>query len=293
MHLVTGSSRMRSMYLTAVLLAATGAATAAAATAAATEKSQQPPPPEPASPITDHFALRASAFMGTASTDGEVDDPTAATPGTPFSLEKDFKLSPHVHQARAEFIFRLRERGRLRVDLWELTRTGVANPTTTIVYGGHTFTPTDLVYSEFNWHQVDLTWTYSFLKRNRFELGAGLGLHLLEAEANANATLATGPVSERFSGAGPFVTVALDGTWRISRRFAFCARGQYLKLTVSSVKGSLADYHGDVQFRWRPNLAFGLGYQSTQTRLDVSNNNPNGFMQLGTHGPELFARASF
>ena len=181
----------------------------------------------------------------------------------------------------------------MRVDLWELNRTGVANPPATIVYGGHTFTPTDLVNSEFNWRQVDITWTYSFLKRSRFELGAGLGIHLLEAEANANATLATGPVVERFSGAGPFVTVALDGTWRLSRRFAFSARGQYLKLTVNSVKGSLADYHGDLQFRWRPNLAFGLGYESTQTRLDVSNNNPNGYMQLGTHGPELFVRASF
>lgn len=282
----TGIRRMRRTYLTAVLLAATGA------------QAQEllPPgsvPPEPASPITDHFAFRASAFLGTAATNGEVDDPNATAPGTAFSLEKDFRLSPHVRQARAEFMFRLRERGRLRVDLWELKRTGVANPTTTIVYGGHSFTPADTVYSEFNWTQVDITWTYSFLKRRRFELGAGLGMHLLEAEANANATLATGPVTERFSGAGPFVTVALDGTWRISRRFAFSARGQYMKLTVSSVKGSLGDYHGDLQFRWRPNLAFGLGYQSTQTRLDVSNNNPNGFMKLGTHGPELFARASF
>ncbi len=273
---------MRHLLLSATLLAAAAAAQA-----------QGAPPPEPASPITDHFALRAGAFFGTAVTDGRVDDPAAPTAGTPFSLENDFKLSPRVRQARAEFMFRLRERGRLRVNLWELTRTGTANPPATIVYGGHTFTPTDVVNSEFNWRQVDLTWTYSFLHRSRFELGAGLGLHLLEAEANANAMLATGPVTEKFSGAGPFVTVAIDGTWRFTRRFAFSARGQYLKLTVSSVKGSLADYHGDVQFRWRPNLAFGLGYESTQTRLDVTNNNPNGFMELGTKGPELFVRASF
>jgi len=273
---------MRPLLFSAVLLAAAAAA-----------RAQEAAPPEPASPITDHFAFRAGVFYGTAATDGEVDDPNAPTPGDPFSLEKDFKLSPKAHQARAEFMFRLRERGRLRVDLWELTRTGIASPTTNIVYGGHTFTPTDVVHSEFDWRQVNLTWTYSFLKRKRFELGAGLGLHLLEAQASANATQPTGPVSERFSGAGPFVTVALDGTWRITRRFAFSARGQYMKLTVSSVKGALGDYHGDLQFRWRPNLAFGLGYQSSRTRLDVSNNNPNGFMQLDTHGPELFARASF
>jgi len=273
---------MRQLVVSAVLL-----------TAVAAVQAQQAPKPEPASPITDRFALRASAFFGSVHTDGRVDDPAAPTGGTPFSLENDFRLSSRARQARAEFMFRLRERGRLRVNLWELTRTGVANPSTTIVYGGHTFTPTDTVQSEFNWRQIDLTWTYDFLHRNRFELGAGLGLHLLEAEANANATLATGPVSEKFSGAGPFVTVALDGSWRLTPRWSVSARGQYLKLTVSSVKGSLNDYHGDLQFRWRANLAFGLGYETTQTRLEVRNNNPNGFMDLGTRGPELFVRASF
>jgi hypothetical protein len=273
---------MRQFVFSAALLAAAAAAQA-----------QQAPAPEPASPITDHFAFRASALLGSVTTDGRVDDPAAPTGGTPFSLENDFGLSPHARQARAEFVFRLRQRGRLRVDLWDLTRTATAKPPITVVYGGQTFTPTDTVNSEFNWRQIDLTWTYSFLHRTRYELGAGLGLHLLEAEANANATLATGPVSEKFSGAGPFVTVALDGAWRFTRRFSFSARGQYLNLTVSSVKGLLGDYHADVQFRWRPNLAFGLGYQSTHTRLEVSNNNPNGLMDLSTRGPELFVRASF
>jgi len=288
---------MRQLLLSAMLLAA-----------ATTLHAQQPTAPAPASPITDHFAFRAGIFYGTAATTGEVDDPNAATPGTPFSLEDDFKLGPKAHQARAEFMFRMRERGRLRVDMWELNRSGVASPQNDIVYGGNTFCSAassnaacipgnaDVVYSKFNWQQVNLTWTYSFLRRDRFELGAGLGLHLIQAEAEARVPAnANHPQSvyEDFTGAGPFVTLALDGTWRITRRFALSARGQYFKLKVSSVKGSLGDYHGDVQFRWRPNLAFGLGYLSTQSRLEVTNDNPNGFMQLRIHGPELFVRASF
>jgi hypothetical protein len=255
---------------------------------------QQAPAPEPASPITDRFALRVSGFFGSVTTYGRVDDPTTKVTGTPFSLEKDFHLCSCARQARAEFMFRLRERGRLRVDLWELNRSGVASPTVPITYNGQTFTPGELVISQFNWRQVDFTWTYSFLRSSRFELGAGLGLHLLEAEADADVPNATPvPLQEQFTGAGPFITPALDGTWRISQRFAFSARGQYLKLAVNSVRGSLGDFHGDLQFRWRPNLAFGLGYESTQTRIDVSSSHPTGFARLGTHGPELFVRASF
>ncbi len=257
----------------------------------AASAAQEAPTPEPASPITDYFAFRASAFLGTVQTQGRIDNTTTQTPGTPFSAEDDFHLSPHARQVRAEFIFRLRERSRLRVDMWELNRDAVSSPTRTINYGGSSFTPADLVASRFDWQQIDFTYTYSFLRWTKFELGAGLGLHLLQAEAEAS--VAARGVHEDLSGSGPFATLALDGTWRISRRFALSARGQYFNFTANSVTGKLGDYHADLQFRWRPNLAFGLGYENTHTKLDVSNSNPSGLLRVDTRGPELFARASF
>jgi hypothetical protein len=252
---------------------------------------QQEPPPEPASPITDRFALRADAFFGQVKTQGRIDNTTTQTPGTLFSGEDDFHLSPRARQVRAEFMFRLRERSRLRVDMWQLTRTAVSSPTRTIDYGGSSFTPADMVTSRFDWLQIDFTYTYSLLRRSRFELGVGLGLHLLQAEAQA--TVAARGINEDLSGSGPFATLALDGTWRITRRFAISARGQYFSAKANSITGGLGDYHADLQFRWRPNLAFGLGYEKTQTQLDVSNSTPSGLMRLDTRGPELFARASF
>jgi hypothetical protein len=268
-----------------LLLGAAGAACA-----------QRAPPPPPPSPITDHLGLRASAFLGTVSTDGVVDDPTSAVRGTPFSLESDFGLGNRVRQPRPELIMRLRERGRLRFDLWELNRSSQAVPQLPITYGGHTFTNTDLVQSRFDWRQMNLTWTYSIVRNRRFELGAGFGVHLLQVEARAHvapsSTRPTG-VTEDFSSAGPFMSLALDGTWVVSPRFAATARANYLKLKIGSVNGAVGDYHADLQFRWRPNLAFGVGYLSTRTRFDVTNNNPNGSAQIATHGPELFLRASF
>lgn len=259
-------------------------------------QAQRPAAPEPASPVTDQFAVRAGYFLGNANTDGRVDDAASATTGTPFSVESDFRLTPRARQGRVEMMFRLRDRNRLRVDMWELNRSGVASPSTNITYGGNTFTPADSVHSRLDWRQIDFTYTYSFLRRQRFELGAGLGLHLLQAEAEARVAQGAGrptAVYEDFSGAGPFATLALDGSWRISRRFAFSARGQYMRLHVSSVSAALGDYHADLQFRVRPNFAVGLGYQSTQTRLEVKGSGDNGLVKLAVKGPELFLRASF
>ena len=269
---------MRQIYYAAVLC-----------TASALAWAQQAPPP--ASPITDHFAARVSYYRGKVSTNGSVTNPNLTTPGTPISMENDLGLTPDVHQGRVEFIFRLKDRHRMRVDTWEINRTATESPTKNIVFGGAVLMPTDQVVSTFNWRQSDFTYTYSVLRHQRFELGVGLGVHLIEAEATTR-VYARGE-HETFDGAGPFGTVAMDGTVLITQRFSFNARAQYMSLNLHNDNGKLGDYHADLQFRWLPNVAVGLGYQSTQARVEVSKSNPNGNMQLDVHGAEAFVRASF
>jgi hypothetical protein len=243
------------------------------------------------SPIHDRFAVRASYFRGSASTDAQIDDTAGGRIGTPFSAEDDFGLADSVSQGRAEFNIRLRERGKLRVGMFDLQRKATKQITRTFNYGDQTFLLNDRVTSEFNWRMFDLTWTYSFIHNDRFELGAGLGLHVIQTEASAAAPARA--ARESFDGAGPFATVAIDSVWRITRRFSLSLRAQTLDLTVSDISAMLADYHADVQFRWRPNLAVGVGYQSNRVELSAPLENPAGNMSFDVSGPELFLRASF
>jgi len=245
----------------------------------------------PPSPITDHFAMLVAAPFDTVSTTGRVDDPATGTIGTPFTAEDSFHLTPRSRQVRAEFFFRVRTRNKVHFDMWELNRSGVANPPKAIQYGGNTYLTTDVVHSQFNWRQMDLTWTYSFLRRPRFELGAGLGMHLLQTDGEAR--VPARQLRAAFSGSGPFPTVVLEGTWLITPRFSFNASAQYFKLTLESVHAQMHDYGGDLQFRWFPNVALGLGYRTRFASLDVTNHNPNGQMELKVAGPVAFVRASF
>jgi len=270
---------MRQIYFATVLVAASAAVTA-----------QQAPPP-PANPITDRFAARVSYYTGKVQTNGSVTDPTAPAPGTPISMEDDLGLTPDVHQGRVEFMFRMRERHRLRVNLWEVNRSSTTTPKSDIVFGDVTLTPNDIVVSQFNWRQSDFTYTYSLLHHPRFELGVGLGLHLIQADADTR-VYARG-VHESLEQAGPFGTVAVDGTVLITPRFSFNARGQYMSLNLHNTHAKLGDYHADLQFRWKPNVAFGLGYSSFQSEVTVANSNPNGDMKFDVHGAEAFVRVSF
>jgi hypothetical protein len=243
------------------------------------------------SPIADHFAIRGSYVRAKVSTDARVDDTAAHLVGTPFSGERDLGLPDSSSQGRAEFLFRLRDRARLRVSAFDLSRKGTVQLQRTLRYGDQTYNINDRVTSEFNWRGFDFTGTYSFLRNDRLELGAGLGLHVLQIDTVA--TVPARAMRESFDGSGPFPTVAFDGTWRLTRRFALTARVQGLDVKVNSISARLVDWNAGVQFRWFANLAVGLGYQSNYAHVDLPNENPGGSVRFDVSGPEVFLRASF
>ena len=250
------------------------------------------PRPEPStpSPITDHFALRGIYFMGHVTTRAQFDSATGVM-GTPFSAEQMLGLSDRTNQARIELIFRLERRSRLRLNFMDLRRSGDAVLTEPLQYGDQLFKSGSMLQSEVDWRQTDFTYTYSFLRTDRFELGVGPAVHLIQAEATAQ--VPNTPQRAVYSAAGPFVTLAADGTVRIDRHWALSARGQYLKLTINNSVGSLAIYHADLQYRWRANFALGAGYEYERVYVDLLHADPSGYVQFDFSGPELFARLSF
>jgi hypothetical protein len=277
--------------LTLLTLAMLAGASAAAEAAEAAEADDAYPAPQPnASPITDHFALSAIYFLGHVSTTGNI-NPSNGMAGTYFSAEHDLGVTDQVYQPRIEIMFRLEERGRLRVDFFDLRRNGDVLADRNIQYGNVTFLDGDQVQSSLSWRQMDLTYTYSFLRNEHFELGAGAGLSLIEAEALAQ--IPATPNRSDFSAATAFGTLALDGTWAISRYWSLNARAQYLDLSVGSISGALGEYHADVQYRWRRNVAFGIGYDRFLFDLTVRDHDPSGVLDLMIRGPQAFVRVSF
>jgi hypothetical protein len=60
----------------------------------------------------------------------------------------------------------------------------------------------------------------------------------------------------------------------------------------------MSEYHGDIQYRLRENMAFGLGYTRMRSLVDVGKDNAQpgdltGRFDQAVRGPELFFRASF
>jgi hypothetical protein len=245
-----------------------------------------------ASPITDRFALRLSYFQPGIDTFLRLDRSDTGRAGTNLNVENDLGLDDSANMFRAEMIIRLRERNRLRVDYFKTTRYGDKVLNQTINFGDQTFQIADRAQTSLDYRALGLTYTRSVLYFDRFELGVGLGISLLEGHAKGEVVARN--IREKEDGVAPYPTLALDTTWRISKRWSLNARAQTFTAHLTDFTGSLSDYHGDIQYRWRRNFAFGLGYTSLRIRAESTDtgNMPGKFNQ-DIEGPEIFIRASF
>lgn len=271
------AARLQRLPLTALLLLAGPPAFAAPANA-------------PAGPITDHFSLRAGFFAPTISTDARFDS-SAGVAGTPFNGETDLGLNDKRYQGRVELVFRLRERHRVRIDYLKIARDGDRQLTRQLRFGNSTYNVNDRVLSTVNWSMLGVTYAWSAVRTDRFELGVGIGVNL--AQADARGEVRARNVREEGSGVGPIPTVVLDGTWQIARRWSLNGHVQQLSVAVSNVKGSMADYHLDAQYRWVPDVALGVGYSLFKTDVTLKGSSTPGQFALDSRGPELFFRVSF
>jgi hypothetical protein len=250
----------------------------------------QPPKMSIASPITDRFAVRGLFYMPKISTDLRYDS-SAGVPGTLVSGEDTIGLEDQLKQVSVDMMFRILERHRIRADFYKMTRSGDEVINQQIRFGDDVYQVNDRVLTAMDLRKLGLTYTYSFVRSEKWEVGFGFGLHLLQLEGSLDAPARF--VDERLDTAGPFATLVTDITWRATRRFSANVAVNYLGGHVDDVKGGYQSYHGDVQFRARPNLAFGLGYSQTRFKIDSANNDFAGYFSLKYKGPEAFVRISY
>jgi hypothetical protein len=244
------------------------------------------------SPLSDRFSLRGSFFTSNPDTQVRL-DANDGTPGTPLTAEDDFGQDDSIQQGRMELIFRMgkRQRNKLRVDYFKLDRYGDTILQRTLNFGNGPFNANERVTSSVDWRMLGFTDTYSLFKNEQFELGFGLGIYALQAELRGEVPARAR--REEATGAGVFPTFAIDSTYLITPRISVSGRAQYFSTTVGDFRGLLSDFHGDVQFRWRPNFAFGLGYTAIKASLDVNTQDFPGRFAITARGPEAFVRVSF
>jgi long-subunit fatty acid transport protein len=243
-----------------------------------------------ASPIDDRFRLTAGAFFDTTGTtirlDGAIPDS-----GTLINAEDDLGLSEKNTLADVEIMIGMRERHHVRLNYFKLNRAAAQPLERLLVIRGDTYNVGDFVESSLDVRMLSLTYSYSFLHNPHVDIAGSFGLNVLEFHARA--LVRARALDQSQDDAGAFPTLGIDVTVPLSSRFYVEARADYLKVNIHDFEGSADSLHAGVLYRWRENLAFGVGY--FRFNIDLTSNNPGdtGTFALDNSGTQAFLRMSF
>jgi hypothetical protein len=220
-------------------------------------------------------------------------DSSAGVAGTPVNAEDEFGLDKSDYEAKIQAMVRVGERHRLRFDYFSLDRSDSTMLTQPIVFRDVLLLPGDPLNSDLSIRTFDITYGYSFLHSDKYEVAATFGISDTDISARARVQTATRHVDQTEDQAGPFPTLGLDATYVLSKRFYVDGRAQYFKVRIDHLDGSLGIYELDALYRLRPNISFALGYTMLRARLISAQTKQAGFFNFNSKGPEFFVRIAF
>jgi hypothetical protein len=252
----------------------------------------RPPVAAPDNLLDDRFTLQAGLILSSNQTDLRSDS-NAGTVGSDVSAEKLLGLPSKKLTGFGELMFRMKQRHRIRLsEYWlPLDRHGSVVLQNSINFKDTTFNAGDKVTSSLKVRSLAFSYTYSFIKNERVELGASLGFNVIgfDAQVAVPARLRT----EYAEDSAPAPLGGVDGALRISGRFYLEARAQYVKGAISHVEASLKTFDGSLLYRCNPNFTVGLGYIGYSADVNSMQRGSSGHYSLSSRGPQLFARVGF
>ena len=244
------------------------------------------------SPTEERVRLSLGVVYLDSLTNVQIDSSTGVV-GTLVSAENEFNLDKSDFEAKFQIMLRVGERNRVRFDYFSLDRTGFTTLNQDITFRNVELLAGDPVDSNLSIDVLSITYGYSFIHSEKFELAATLGINVTDISAQARVNTATRHVDQTENQAGPLPTLGLDATYVISKRFYVDGRAQYFRANVDHLDGSLGFYEFDALYRLRPNISFALGYELVKAHLLSTQASQAGLFNFSTRGPEFFVRVAF
>jgi hypothetical protein len=244
------------------------------------------------SPTEERMRLSLGAVYLDSKTTVRVDSSAGVT-GTLVNAEDDFGLDKNDFEAKFQVMLRIGERSRVRFDYFSLDRTGNTTLSKDVLFRNVELLAGDPLNSNLSIDVFSLSYAYSFIHNEKFELAATLGINETDISARARVNSAARHVDQTEDQAGPFPTIGLDSTYVISKRFYVDGRVDYFRANIDKLDGSLGVYELNAFYRLRPNIAFALGYEVVKAHLLSAQASQAGLFNFSSQGPELFLRAAF
>jgi hypothetical protein len=193
--------------------------------------------------------------------------------GTEIDLEDDLGFDTKKFDFRTGGFFRLGRRHRISFGYFSLSRNSNKVLDEEIDFGDETFPIGAEVNADFRTQFALLGYSFSFLARDKVEVGVGLGLSAMFTKVEIAAAGSAGEnpvhaVEERKSTTFPVATLGLDARWAPLSRMIVRGSVGGLYVKISSIEAAVGNADAAAEYYFVRNFGVGAGYVYTKLRAE-------------------------
>lgn len=240
------------------------------------------------------FKVTAGAFFPVNNTEVEVGSNNGSF-GNLIDFEKDLGFNKSSVSFMGTFEWRISRRSRLGAEYYYLSRSATKTLQKEIEFGDHVY-PVDATVSAFmDNHIARITYSYAFISKPKYEIGALIGAHVLFGDVGMRLEGATieAEYKDNFDFTAPLPDIGLFGEFVLGRKVGLYANINYFAIKINDFDGRLLSYNLSVLYNVYENFSLTAGYTGLNIRVDVEKERLNGFFKWGYNGPTITATYSF
>jgi len=234
--------------------------------------------------------FRVAAFRDSVDTK-IIRNSSAGTPGSEIDLENVLGLPDEETILQFDAIFRFGNYHRIELGYFELERSGTTMLQAAVDFGDERFATATEVISNFDSKIFRISYAYSLISDAQKELGFMAGLHYSKFDVEISSA-ATGQRATS-NAETPLPVIGAHGSIAIGKLASLGARIQLFRMDFDRYEGLLSYLTVDLQRRFGENFSVGLAYNFYTMKLESSENDFTGSLQIRHSGPALFVSAGF
>jgi len=195
--------------------------------------------------------------------------------GTIIDLEGDLGFDEDVNIAQVSGYWRFAKRHRLSAGYYGFERDATKILAKDIIIGDKLFSADATIYSNWEIDFFQVSYAYSFLQSEKWELSGSLGVYYLDTaitlRGNGSVSIgddewsATAQRTEEESIGLPIPLLGLAAEYHITPKWRARVGGRYFTLSIDEWSGHMLEAIAALEFLFHKNFGIGTGY----TYLDV------------------------
>ncbi len=263
--------KTRSSFALFVLIVLSALAGASTAVAQETDSQSEEEPNQ----LYQRFRVEVGAFGSFFNTNLRLNSENLPGDGTEIDLEDDLGFDTRKFDFRAGGYVRLGRRHRIRYGYFSLSRNSEKVLDEDIEFGDEIFPVNAVVNADFITRFALLGYSFSFLAREKIEVGIGLGLSAMFTKTGIAVVGSVGDdpvdlVEEKTSATFPVGSLGLTVNWAPLSRMIVHGRVGGLYVSISTITASVGDANAGVEYFFTRGFGVGAGYAYTKLQVEES-----------------------